>query len=132
MAELIRTDPQRALREALSYEQRSSLPDAILRLTEQPLSAATAYEVEIACLLGNGGSKTTRWVTLEDGRQLEAFAFGRRLQVTCKDRISIHGIESAGVTTIETGIVGNGKVIERSYQAVGALRSFGYFHVRRE
>lgn len=101
MAELIRTNPQRALREALSYEERSSLPGAILKLLEQPLSTAAIYEVEIACSFKNGDSWTRRLVTLEDGRRLPAFTFGQRLQVPCKDRISIHGIESGGVVAID-------------------------------
>ena len=34
--------------------------------------------------------------------------------------------------TLEASIAGNGNTIERSYPAVGALRRFGYFRVRRE
>ena len=105
MAALIRTNPQRALAEALTYEQRSSLTDVMLRLIEQPLSAAAAYEVEIACALNNGTSLTRRLVTLDDGRHLEAFTFGKRLQVTCKDRISIHGVVASGVMAIDTSPV---------------------------
>ena len=100
MAELIRANPERALREALTFDERSLLPGSMLRLIEQPLSAAAAYEVEIACSLNNGGSKTTRWVTLDNERKLEAFTFGSRLRTTCKERISIHGIESEGVVAI--------------------------------
>ncbi|MCP4846694.1 MAG: PKD domain-containing protein, partial [Verrucomicrobiaceae bacterium] len=105
MAQLIRSNPKHALNEALTYEQRSLLPGAMLSLLEQPLSAAASYEVEIACGLENGNSRTRRLVTLDDGRKLEAFTFAKRLQVTCKDRISIHGIESEGVVAINPGPV---------------------------
>ncbi|MCH2061705.1 MAG: PKD domain-containing protein [Verrucomicrobiales bacterium] len=120
MARLIRSNPERALREALTYEQRSLLPDSLLGHIEKPLSAAATYEVEIACSLGTGGSKTTRLVTLDDGRQLEAFTFGRRLQVTCKDRISIHGIESEGVAAIDphpVRLLGTAEQRDRGLQA---------------
>ena len=124
MAGLIRSNPERALREALTYEERSRLPDALLKLIEQPLSTGANYEVEIACSLGVGGSKMTRRITLDDGRQLEAFTFGRRLRVPCKDRISIHGIQSEGVAAIAPSpvrLLGMAEQNDRGLQEEGII-----------
>ncbi len=102
MEDLIERDPERALEAAVVPSDRAALPVELRALLETPVSAMGALEVEVACGLRHGTSQTRRFVELDDGRRLRAFTYGRRLQVPCKDRISINGIEVGGRVAVES------------------------------
>lgn len=93
MRTLIRENPERALREALPFARRSQLPAAVAALLEQPVSAAGSFEVLIACGFGDTHHHDALdRITTAGGRRYETFTYGRRLDVTTKNEISVHGI----------------------------------------
>ncbi|NNM28937.1 MAG: PKD domain-containing protein, partial [Akkermansiaceae bacterium] len=93
MKELIRRDPQRALAQAVPYEVRRKLPREVLQLLEEPVNVTGDIEVWITCGLDRSDvSRTDHFAQLPDGRQMRLFPYGRRLDVTTKRGISLHGI----------------------------------------
>lgn len=93
LRELIRTDPERAIAAALPAARRLALPASIQALLEQPVCAEGAFEISIACGLGEEGhhDATERFTTF-GGRRYETFTYGRRLDVTTKRALSVLGV----------------------------------------
>lgn len=94
MKELIITDPERALAEALPWSMRESLPDELQSIIEEPIAATGDLDVIITCGLESGQRSTTeRLATLRGtDRELRVHSFGQRLDVTAKQGIALHGI----------------------------------------
>ncbi|MEM7146137.1 MAG: LamG-like jellyroll fold domain-containing protein [Verrucomicrobiota bacterium] len=94
MRELIVADPERALSVAVPYGMRARLPAAVVAELEEPISAGGDFEVLVTCGLEAGQvSRTDHFAVIESGaRRLRAFPFGKRLDVTTKEGISLHGI----------------------------------------
>jgi len=96
MRHLIETIPERALRMAISREERAELPEEIVEQLEVPISDAGEFEKVVSCYLGGlerpaGAPEYERFVTVDE-RRYRAFTFGRRIELQTKDRISVHGI----------------------------------------
>ena len=96
MKRLIETDPEEALRMAVSKGERIGLPEEIAELLEVPVSDAGEFEKVVSCYLGGlerpvGAPDYERFVTVDEKRY-RAFTFGRRVELQTKDRISVHGI----------------------------------------
>ena len=96
MKRLIETDPEKALRLAVSREARVGLPEEIVELLEVPVSDAGEFEKVVTCYTAGlerpaGAPEFERFVTIE-AKRYRAFTYGRRVGLQTKDRISVHGI----------------------------------------
>lgn len=101
---VIEHDPELALRLALDDATRASLPPAFAPYLERPVAAVGRYEVDIACGLPcadhdpasaaashTHADEITRTLHVGDTRY-RAFVYGRRLAVTTKTALPVHGI----------------------------------------
>ncbi|MBC9868925.1 MAG: PKD domain-containing protein [Opitutae bacterium] len=89
---LIQVDPEAALAAALPYELRRELPAAIIEHLETPLSDHASYDLLVYCLGPDHSEEGyERMATIGDSRY-EVFTYGRRLNVTTKERLSLHGM----------------------------------------
>ncbi len=95
MRELIRTNPERAIRTALSLSEWQDLPSEFRKHVERPFSAVANVEVLIAC--GPDSSETFIRTRLPDGDELETHVYGRRNSIDTKHGIPVQGIEIDGV-----------------------------------
>ncbi len=89
---LIQVDPEAALATAIPYDLRRELPSAILEHLETPVSDYASYDLLVYCLgpdHSEGGYE--RMAAIEESRY-EVFTYGRRLNVTTKERLSLHGM----------------------------------------
>ena len=93
LKQLIVADPEAALRQSVPYGVRRSLPPAVQKLLEEPVNAAGRYEVSIACGFGEEGhvDAVERFASIDD-RRLNAYTYGRRLDVATKKTLSLTGI----------------------------------------
>ena len=94
MKALIQADPASALAEALSFEDRESLPEEIQQLLELPVRTTGDLEVISVCGLSEGQSSRTDHFAVDRLRDIryQAFPVGARQDVTTKRGISIQGI----------------------------------------
>ena len=101
MAQLIQSDPQRALASTVPYAVRQQLPPSVASQLEQMVSGRGNLKVIVtdppAGQLAQG-SKTSYQVTLK-GRTYEAYPYGRRTQNIGLEGIALHGV----ATTDEQG-----------------------------
>ena len=100
---LIEHDPELALRLALDAPARAALPASFAPLLEKSVAATVGYEVDIACGLPGDDhhsshasepeheDRITRTAILGDTRY-RAFVYGRRLAVSTKRALPVHGI----------------------------------------
>jgi hypothetical protein len=95
MGALIRTHPEQALREALTWSEWTQLPDEIKAYVEQPFSALANVEVIIAC--GDAVSETAIVTELPGAVRMETFVYGRRNGVGSKHGIPVQGIRIGSV-----------------------------------
>ena len=89
---LIQVDPEAALAAAIPYDLRRELPAAILAHLETPVSDYASYDMLVYCLdpdHSEGGYE--RYASIGESRY-EVFTYGRRLDVTTKKRLSLHGM----------------------------------------
>ena len=89
---LIQEDPEAALALTIPYELRRELPSAIIEHLETPVSDYASYELLVYCLgpdHSEGGYE--RLATIGESRY-KVFTYGSRLNVTTKERLSIHGM----------------------------------------
>ncbi|MEO6036178.1 MAG: hypothetical protein ABIQ35_13060, partial [Verrucomicrobiota bacterium] len=94
LANLIRTDPERALQLAVPVASRRDLPESIQELLEKRVSARG--ELAVLGALAEPGKEafvtpTFRTATI-DSNEFEAFAYGRRLGEPTRQNISLNGI----------------------------------------
>ncbi len=89
---LIQVDPEAALAAALPYDLRRELPAAIIEHLETPVSDHASYDLLVYCLGPDHSEEGyERMATIGDS-QYEVFTYGRRLNVTTKERLSLHGM----------------------------------------
>ena len=94
LAQLIESDPERAIRLAVPLSVRHRLPPRISRHLEDRVSARAKYEViGVLGIPDDPMPRLTieRRVTVKD-KTYRAFVYGRRLQQTTKESIPIHGV----------------------------------------
>ncbi len=121
MKALIETDPRQALRLAVPYEVRRALPADVVALLERPVDAAAAYEVAVACGLGKEGARdATERTALIGGERLVVHAYGRRLDVTTKYGLPVHGVALDGLLAMHESPVRVLGPAERADRAAGA------------
>lgn len=99
LADLIDKDPKRALELAVPVAVRRELPADIAALLEEPVSGRGDLYV-MAAVAAPGKTlmipPVERSVTMNDGREFEAFTYGRREQVPTRENIAIQGIAVDG------------------------------------
>ena len=93
---LIQEDAEAALATAIPYELRRELPAAIVEHLETPVSDYASFELLVYCLdpdhgPGHSEEDYERLATIGESRY-EVSTYGRRLNVTTKERLSIHGM----------------------------------------
>lgn len=120
MTSLIRANPEAALAMAVPYKTRMELPLAIVDLLETPISATANYEVFAFCLAPGQQHqhRIERRATIGE-ETFDVFTFGRRLGVTTKTGISLHGI------SIDTTMAMDDDPIRILSQAEREDRGFG-------
>ncbi|GAA5484711.1 PKD domain-containing protein [Haloferula sargassicola] len=97
MRELIATDPQRALAEAISRAEYAALPEEIRPFYEQPFNATATLRVLPVC--SGPGHEPDRILEI-NGRYLDASVFGRRLSQMTLEEAPLHGIVLDGLAAI--------------------------------
>lgn len=99
MADLIDKDPKRALELAVPVAVRRGLPADIAALMEERVSGRGDLEV-VAAIPAPGATLTVRpverTVRMKDGREFEAFTYGRRELVPTRANLAIQGIAVDG------------------------------------
>jgi autotransporter-associated beta strand protein len=115
LAELIRSNPRRALEVAVPHSLRRGLPDGIRALLEERIDARADLLVQSATLDHDRGCITTRTATLRDGRVFETHTYGRRGAMPTRDKISIHGVALDGTLAMADT---PGRVLEPSEVAL--------------
>lgn len=99
LADLIDKDPKRALELAVPVAVRRELPADITALLEEPVSGRGDLYV-MAAVAAPGKTlmipSVGRSVTMKDGREFQAFTYGRREQVPTRENIAIQGIAVDG------------------------------------
>ena len=95
---LIQEDPQAALAKAVPYELRRELPAPIIEHLETPISDYASYDlIHYDLFFTDSGHDHThedtfkRLASIGESRY-EVFTYGRRLNVTTKERLSLHGM----------------------------------------
>jgi hypothetical protein len=102
MGALIRTDPERAIREALSLSEWMALPPEIQAHVEQPFSALANVEVLISC--GENTSETSVVTTFSNHGKMETFVYGRRNGLGSKNGTPVQGIRLDGIGVLRESI----------------------------
>lgn len=93
LAEWICSSPEAALAQAIPEQKSRRLPARIQQHLEEQLSVTGSFDVVASTRL-DGTQRSCRFhrVVRSSDRRLRAFVYGRRLRVTSKDAIPIHGI----------------------------------------
>jgi hypothetical protein len=102
MRELIRTNPEQAIREALTLSEWKALPPEMKALVEEPFSAVANVEVLISC--GEGISETTITTEFPNTGSMETYVYGRRNGVRSKNRTPVQGIRLGDVGALREEI----------------------------
>jgi hypothetical protein len=90
MRELIRTDPEQAIREALTYSEWIALPEEVRAHVEEPFSVLADIEVVVVC--GEAASETRVTTTFPDLAVMETYVYGRRRETGSKTGVPVQGI----------------------------------------
>ncbi len=127
MKHLIQTNPETALALAVSYEIRRALPSEIINLLETPISEFAEYELLVYCPeTGQQGGGFDRQAIIDE-MVYQVFTYGNRLEVTTKDKLSLHGIaidEVLAVSNDPVRILSNAEKTDRSFNS-GIVASVG-------
>ncbi len=102
MRELIRSNPERAVKEALTLSEWVALPDELREYVEEPFSTVADIEVLVAC--GDGSSKAAVMTEFPGHREMETFIYGRRTGVGSKNGAPVQGIRLGGLGALREEI----------------------------
>ena len=102
MSELIRTNPERAIQEALTLSEWSRLPTEIQAYVERPFSAVADVDVLIAC--GEKISQTMITTTFSSSDKMETYVYGRRNEVSTKTGIPVQGIRVGDIGALRAEV----------------------------
>ena len=111
---LIKLDPELALSLAIPYAIRRYLPLEIMSYLESPVSGYARFELLVYCPEpGQRGGGYER-IAKVGNEVFEVYTYGRRLEVTTKDKLSVHGISIDGILAMEEEPVRVFSDLERS------------------
>lgn len=102
MRELIRANPEQAIRESLSLSEWSKLPPEIQTYVEQPFSVKADVDVYISC--GDEVSQIKRVSTLSDGSSFDTYVSGCRRLTKTKKNIPVQGIRLGDVGALRNTV----------------------------
>ncbi len=92
LADLIQTNPKRALELALSASARETLPDTIRALLEKPINASGDFAVMATFPVGETNVLPAVFRTASvAGEQYHAFTYGKGLQFVTKKNVPLNG-----------------------------------------
>ena len=108
MENLIRSDPRRAVAEALRFDEWAALPATIQKEVEKPFSVTGAYTYSPICCepgtpLQPGAPSFFASLTMADGSRLQAFPYGRRDGIFSKRTLPVQGITLGGLAAMRDG-----------------------------
>lgn len=106
MESLIRTDPRRALEQAVTLDVWQSLPPALRAEVEEPFSSMARYQVLPVCGSSPSGEKlpdAVRLTSIDGQPQLDTHVFGKRLGITSKEQAPVQGIRLGGLAALHEG-----------------------------
>ncbi len=96
---LMRSNPQQAIEEALTFSEWLELPEPIRQLVERPFSAPADVEVLVSC--GPNHSETTVYTQLRGSFQpLETALYGARSESCSKYDLPVQGISLDGFAVL--------------------------------
>lgn len=99
LAALIRSDPEQALRRAVSESTRAHLTRAIVERLETPVCGTGDFEVLIPFPAPGERAEVLRFVTL-CGKRYHAYVYGRRTRQQTKFGVPLHGIALDGLLAL--------------------------------
>ena len=124
---LIKADPERALAKAVSAVERAVLPANIIAKLETAVSARGDFEVRATTPArgeGNGTPSVQRFAVI-GGARYNACVYGRRVTMTTKENIPLHGIVIDNAMAIAASPVRELEPGEAASAASPALASAG-------
>jgi hypothetical protein len=101
MEALIASDPQQAIKRAVTLDVWQSLPRELKAEVEEPFSALARYRVLPVC--GNGTVDAVRHIEFEDATSLETFVFGSRTGISSKEKSPVQGIRLGNRAALREG-----------------------------
>ncbi len=91
MAELIETNPKKAIEMSAPYAWRAGLPASVTRFFEQWVDARGSYEAAVATDFDAGTAKVHRSIEVA-GKRYQAFVYGWRDRQVSQKSTPLHGI----------------------------------------
>lgn len=109
MLDLIRRDPETAIRHAVSLQEWAALPEEVQSLVERPFSEVANFQSLPVCLPPgqarvNGfsaGADHRSELVMADGTTLQAYTFGRRSDLMSKRGLPVQGIALDGEAAVQ-------------------------------
>ena len=111
MTDLIRSDPEAALRRAIGKNLKDRLPDSVSRYVEEFISGWGRFVVSHGC--GLDGCDTLRQVFYQ-GKTYEAFVYGTGAAQTTRENIWIYGVAIGGCVTVSEGCLSDDRITDVS------------------
>ncbi len=109
MLERIRKNPERALRESLRWDEVQGLPALIRQRVETPFSEVVDYKAFPSCGSRQNNDEIRDSLRMaemhfSDGTRVDAFVYGRRMQVGSKQGLPVQGIRIAGLAAVRESV----------------------------
>ena len=107
MLSVMRSNPEEALRQALSWSEWLALPEAVRALVEEPFSMTGDYAVRSDCRLPAQRQKNPRhlvWLQTPQG-PLKVHPWRGWDHVLSKDQLPVQGIRLAGEAVLHPGVL---------------------------
>lgn len=119
MRQLIRENPEQAIKESLRFDEYAALPDSIQARVERPFSDRAEYQYLPICEGPNGeqpiaGLDHVGTLSFRDGTEAEAFTYGQRAGVMSKYQMPASGVVLDGVAALRDGVFREVSANERS------------------
>jgi PKD domain len=106
MTALIQSDPQEALKRAVSLDVWQNLPPELCNEIEEPFSVLANFRVLPVCKMGASATpagnfpEATRWTEIDGQPLLQSFVFGRRAGLMTKEKSPVQGIRLGGLAAL--------------------------------
>ena len=109
MLSLIRTNPEQAIAESISFDEWDALPDEIRPFVEKPFSVKADYHYYPVCtppgtIRPADAPEYIADLEMPDGTKLDAFVYGKRADVLSKKGMAVQGIALDGLAAIRDGV----------------------------
>ena len=110
LVSLIPADPEKALAQALTFDEYEALPVELRPLAERPFSARTDYRYYPVCggpgqQLPPGAPDHFVELDLTSGTTLQAFTYGQRNAITTKRGLPVQGIQLDNLAAVRDAVI---------------------------